>query len=90
MTTKPRCRECGDTKPLNDLGVCEWRHGCEHRQFVHEATMARLAAEMDHQAWHARARDAAMRRHPGFKPLSEGPEATNLWIDEWLRGGGDQ
>lgn len=44
---KPRCQQCGDTKPLNALGVCRWRHGCEHRQFQHTERMRRLQEEMD-------------------------------------------
>lgn len=43
----PRCRECGDVKPLNRAGVCRYRGGCEHRQFVHEQRMARLNAALD-------------------------------------------
>lgn len=46
MDTRPRCRECGDTKPLNRSGVCSWRHGCEHRQMVHEARMGQLTAAL--------------------------------------------
>lgn len=41
------CQKCGDTKPLNALGVCAWRHGCEHRIFQHEERMRRLNAEFD-------------------------------------------
>lgn len=41
-----RCRECGDVKPLDVDGVCRWRAGCEHRQLVHETTMARLDAAL--------------------------------------------
>lgn len=43
---KPRCRECGDIKTLNESGVCRYRGGCEHRQFQHEARMSRLEQEM--------------------------------------------
>lgn len=46
MADRGVCRQCGDTKPLNADGVCEWRHGCEHRQFQHKARTERLLDEM--------------------------------------------
>lgn len=46
MTPPARCRECGDTKELDALGVCVWRDGCDHRLYQHEAAMGRLNADL--------------------------------------------
>lgn len=41
---QPRCPLCGDTRRLNDDGVCAWSGGCEHRQMVERERMADLDA----------------------------------------------
>lgn len=78
---KDICSECGDRRLLNDSGVCENRHGCEHRQHQHRARTERLLAEMDRQAWH----NAAREHHRGWAfPISRG-----LLDDAMTWGGGE-
>jgi hypothetical protein len=45
MSDPQRCSECGDTKPLNRDGVCEWRLGCEHRVRVQDARFGAVIAQ---------------------------------------------
>lgn len=72
------CSECGDNRPLNRDGVCKWRHGCEHRQFVHEATMARLTDEMDRQSWHNAAQESIRQIYRKAQM-----PWNNTWDGEW-------
>lgn len=58
-------------KPLNRSGVCRYRGGCEHRQFVHDETTKRLVAALAAHdplpCGHTPAEHAAARRmHPAY------------------------
>jgi hypothetical protein len=90
--SKPRCSECHDTKPLNDLGVCAWRHGCEHRQMVAQARLLREVEEIieDAAEWRPSLNPQQFDR-PSHRLLDywrhpASRDDTNVWIDRFLWG----